>query len=150
MKHILLLGDGGVGKTTFVNYLKTGKFTTRYIPTVGMEQHPFEKFTLMDVAGQEKYVGETPVRYFETFAPNIVLLMFSVDSKSSYNHLEYWYEWVPEGIPIILVANKCDSENRKFYEDNIFFHKKYNLKYCEISLKNGANVDALLEYIKNN
>lgn len=147
MKHILLLGDGGVGKSTFAQYLKTKQFEKRYIPTVGIELHPFEKFTIVDTAGQKKYVGETPVRYFELFLPDIVLLMFSVDNKHSYINLQYWYDWIPEGIPVIIIGTKCDIDARKMYNENTLFHRYNNLPYFDVSSKTGYNIDKLGDYL---
>ena len=60
---LVLVGDGGVGKTTFVTRHRTGEYTKQYIPTVGAEVRklPFYTnkgplvFTVWDTAGQEKY-----------------------------------------------------------------------------------------------
>ena len=37
---LLLVGDGGVGKTTFVRRHLTGEFEKKYVATVGVEVHP--------------------------------------------------------------------------------------------------------------
>ena len=58
----MLVGDGGVGKTTIVRRLTTGEFEKRYIATLGFETHRVPFFTdhgqvnlnVMDTAGQEK------------------------------------------------------------------------------------------------
>ena len=34
---VLLVGDGGVGKTTFCERLSTGNFTKEYNPTLGCD-----------------------------------------------------------------------------------------------------------------
>jgi GTP-binding nuclear protein Ran len=57
-----LVGDGGVGKTTFVKRHKTGEFEKKYIATIGVEVHPMTFYTnrgpltfnVWDTAGQEK------------------------------------------------------------------------------------------------
>lgn len=62
---LVLVGDGGVGKTTFVKRHQTGEFEKKYIATVGAEVHqmPFSttlgemRFNVWDTAGQEKYAG---------------------------------------------------------------------------------------------
>ena len=61
----LLVGDGGVGKTTFVKRHKTGEFEKKYVATVGAEVIPMDFttnrgkmiFSVWDTAGQEKYAG---------------------------------------------------------------------------------------------
>merc|ERR1719213_1161079 len=37
---LVLVGDGGVGKTTLVKRHLTGEFEKKYIPTLGVEVHP--------------------------------------------------------------------------------------------------------------
>ena len=61
----ILVGDGGVGKTTFVKRHLTGEFEKKYIATVGVEVHPMNfsttrgviKLNVWDTAGQEKLCG---------------------------------------------------------------------------------------------
>ena len=62
---VVLIGDGGVGKTTFVKRHVSGEFEKKYVPTVGVSVHPLKFFTnfgeitmnVWDTAGQEKYGG---------------------------------------------------------------------------------------------
>jgi hypothetical protein len=62
---LILVGDGGVGKTTFVRRHLTGEFEKRYVATLGVEVHPLLfhtnrgqiKFNVWDTAGQEKFGG---------------------------------------------------------------------------------------------
>ena len=62
---LVLVGDGGVGKTTFVKRHKTGEFEKKYVATVGAEVHKMDfttdrgpiVFNVWDTAGQEKYAG---------------------------------------------------------------------------------------------
>ena len=39
---IVLVGDGGVGKTTFVKRHISGEFEKRYLATMGVEVHPLK------------------------------------------------------------------------------------------------------------
>ena len=58
---MILVGDGGVGKTTFVKRHLTGEFEKKYVATLGVEVHPLNfhtnrgpiKFNVWDTAGQE-------------------------------------------------------------------------------------------------
>lgn len=62
---LVLVGDGGVGKTTLVRRHLTGEFEKKYIPTLGVEVNPLAfqtnfgrlKFNVWDTAGQEKFGG---------------------------------------------------------------------------------------------
>ena len=42
---LVVVGDGGVGKTTFVKRHKTGEFEKKYLATVGVEIHPMTFYT---------------------------------------------------------------------------------------------------------
>ena len=39
---VLLVGDGGVGKTSYVRRMGTGRYTSKYNSTIGVEIHPLE------------------------------------------------------------------------------------------------------------
>ncbi|RZC91991.1 hypothetical protein C5167_027880, partial [Papaver somniferum] len=62
---LLIAGDGGTGKTTFVKRHLTGEFEKNYEPTIGVEVHPLDfttkngviRFYCWDIAGQEKSGG---------------------------------------------------------------------------------------------
>lgn len=62
---VVLVGDGGVGKTTFVKRHISGEFEKRYVATMGVEVHPIAFTTnfgtilmnVWDTAGQEKLGG---------------------------------------------------------------------------------------------
>ena len=62
---LVLVGDGGTGKTTFVKCHLTCEFEKKYVATLGVEVHPLEfhtnrgpiKFSVWDTAGQEKFGG---------------------------------------------------------------------------------------------
>ena len=56
---ILLVGDYGVGKTTFLQRFVNGQFERKYIPTIGVELAELivngQKFIVWDFAGQERF-----------------------------------------------------------------------------------------------
>lgn len=62
---VVLVGDGGVGKTTFVRRHQSGEFEKKYIATQGVEVSSITFYTthgpirlnLWDTAGQEKLGG---------------------------------------------------------------------------------------------
>jgi small GTP-binding protein len=62
---VLLVGDGGVGKSTFLKRHQTGEFEVKYIPTMGVSVVPLKFYTnygavqlnVWDCAGQEQFGG---------------------------------------------------------------------------------------------
>merc|ERR1712086_511516 len=140
---LVLVGDGGVGKTTFVKRHLTGEFEKKYIATLGVEVHPMPFFTskgkivfnVWDTAGQEKLGGLRDGYYING---NCGIIMFDVCSRITYQNVPKWYKdivRVCENIPITLVGNKVDVKDRKVKAKQIVFHRKKNLQYYDISAK---------------
>jgi len=140
---LVLVGDGGVGKTTFVKRHLTGEFEKKYIATLGVEVHPMPFFTskgkilfnVWDTAGQEKLGGLRDGYYI---GGHCGIIMFDVCSRITYQNVPKWYKdlvRVCENIPISLVGNKVDVKDRKVKAKQITFHRKKNLQYYDISAK---------------
>lgn len=152
---VLLVGDGGVGKTTFVKRHKTGEFEKKYIATMGVEVHPIPfntnlgsvVFNCWDTAGQEKLGGLRDGYYIGGQA---AIIMFDCTSRVSYKSVPHWHKdlvRVCENIPIVLCGNKVDCKDRKVKPKDIFFHRKKNLQYYDISAKSNYNFEKPFLYI---
>lgn len=159
-KKIVLIGDGGVGKTSYVSRLRTGSFERKYIPTMGVEVHPLDYwetnnlndiFNIWDFAGQEKY-GGCKEGYWKCASGAIV--MFDVTSKLSCKGLHYWIEnlnnTVPD-IPIVICGNKVDIK----YSSKIKKTDIENLKYqypeypfFKISTKSCYNIEKPIQFLR--
>lgn len=140
---LVLIGDGGVGKTTFVKRHLTGEFEKKYIATLGVEVHPMPFYTnhgqvlfnVWDTAGQEKLGGLRDGYYI---GGHCGIIMFDVCARITYSNVPKWYKdltRVCENIPIVLVGNKVDVKDRKVKAKQITFHRKKNLQYYDISAK---------------
>lgn len=140
---LVLIGDGGTGKTTFVKRHTTGEFEKRYIATQGVEVHPLRFFTsrgpiifnVWDTAGQEKLSGLRDGYYI---GGNCGIIMFDVCSRITYKNVPKWYKdlvRVCDNIPIVLVGNKVDVKERKVKAKQITFHRRHNLQYYDVSAK---------------
>jgi len=146
---ILLVGDGGVGKTTYVKRHLTGEFEKKYIATIGAEVHPLVFHTnrgpiclnLWDTAGQEKFGGLRDGYYIQGQG---AIIMFDVTSRQTYKNVPNWHRDITrvcENIPIVLVGNKVDAQDRKVKPKQITFHRKKNLQYYDISAKSNYNFE---------
>ncbi|EFA82784.1 GTP-binding nuclear protein Ran [Heterostelium album PN500] len=146
---LVLVGDGGVGKTTFVKRHLTGEFETRYIPTLGVNVVTLPFFTnygkivynIWDTAGQEKFGGLRDGYYIQG---QCAIIMFDVTSRVSYKNVPNWHGdlvRVCEGIPIALCGNKVDVKDRKVKPGQITFHRKHNLSYYDVSAKSNYNFE---------
>ena len=151
--NVSLLGEASVGKTCMINSLKGFPFDENQIATIGiddvMDQAKFEnnsyKFKIFDTAGQERYrsISTQTVQLADGF-----LIVFSVESKQSFDRVSYWIETITDKVNInqkalILVGNKSDVEEdkkqvtREMAEE---LAKSYKMKYFETSAKTGSNI----------
>ncbi|KAF1893850.1 hypothetical protein Lal_00002389 [Lupinus albus] len=173
---LVIVGDGGTGKTTFVKRHLTGEFEKKYEPTIGVEVHPLDFFTncgkirfyCWDTAGQEKFGGLRDGYYglhvFVALGTTVVsvgmldfsihgqcaIIMFDVTARLTYKNVPTWHRdlcRVCENIPIVLCGNKVDVKNRQVKAKQVTFHRKKNLQYYEISAKSNYNFEKPFLYL---
>ena len=93
---LVFIGDGGVGKTTFVKRHVTGDFQKPYIPTQGAEVTPIEfnttrgkvRFIMWDTAGQEKFGTLRECYYIDS---HCAIIMFDLTQRETYRSVPVWY-----------------------------------------------------------
>ncbi|KAE9609224.1 putative enoyl-CoA hydratase [Lupinus albus] len=93
---LVIVGDGGTGKTTFVKRHLTGEFEKKYEPTIGVEVHPLDFFTncgkirfyCWDTAGQEKFGGLRDGYYIHG---QCAIIMFDVTARLTYKNVPTWH-----------------------------------------------------------
>jgi len=146
---LVLVGDGGTGKTTFVKRHLTGEFEKKYNATLGVEVHPLGfhtnygeiVFDVWDTAGQEKFGGLRDGYYING---QCGIIMFDVTGRITYKNVPNWHRdlvRVCENVPIVLCGNKVDIKERKVKAKSITFHRKKNLQYYDISAKSNYNFE---------
>ena len=146
---LVLVGDGGTGKTTFVKRHLTGEFEKKYVATLGVDVHPLGFstthgdviFDVWDTAGQEKFGGLRDGYYIQG---KCAIIMFDVTARVTYKNVPNWHRdlvRVCENIPIVLVGNKVDLKDRAVKPKQITFHRKKNLQYYDISAKSNYNYE---------
>lgn len=155
---IILIGDGGCGKTSFVNCLRKGEFSGKYIATQGVDVSPVTlttnygtiTFKIWDCAGQEKFGGLKDGYYI---GANALIIMLDLTSKVSLRNMEHWVKdagrVVGEDVPVIVCGNKIDALNRKITEEMIKEVLPKTVPYFNVSAKINYNVQtAVLELAK--
>ena len=156
---IVVVGDGGVGKSTMVQRLTTGQFIPQKI-TIGTDLATFDiqiddsitsKLQIWDFAGE---------RRFRIFLPNYArgaagcLLCYDITRRTSFDSLQEWYNIVYNNSsqPIMaLVGEKLDlADIRRSVatEDAEQFKEEYKLDYFfETSSKSGENNKRIFEIL---
>lgn len=157
--RVILIGDSNVGKTSIVKKFITGSFTEKIQCTIEVEfksknlkidKNLYAELKIFDTAGQEKYRAMAKSYYKNAQG---ILLIFSYDSKKSFDHMEKWLESFKdnvsdqEGIPLFLIGNKCDVENKEIKDDLIEdLKKRTNIQdYIKVSAKSNIGIDELFD-----
>ncbi len=154
---VVIIGDAGVGKTTFVKRHIQGNFERKYIPTIGVDVSKLTFYTTLgqvdieiwDTAGMEQHGGLRDGYYI---GANACIIMFDVTSKSTYRNVPNWYRditRIAEGIPIVLIGNKVDVSvaNRQVKPKQITFARKKMIQYYDMSAKSNYNYERPFLYL---
>ncbi|CAD8122082.1 unnamed protein product [Paramecium sonneborni] len=152
---LVVVGDGAVGKTTFVKRHLTGEFEKKYLATQGVEvsqvvfytTHGPIRLVIWDTAGQEKLGGLREGYYI---GAHCAIIMFDVTSRISYKNVPKWHKdltRICENVPIVLVGNKVDSKDRKVKARQITFHRKVNIQYYDVSAKSNYQYEKPFLYL---
>ena len=114
---IILLGDSGVGKSSIIQRYYKDKFDANLLLShsgsfiekeITINEHTV-KLEVWDTVGQEEYRSLTKI-----FVKNskIAILVYNVTSKSSFESLDYWYDFTKtnadNNIVYGLAGNKTD------------------------------------------
>jgi len=155
----ILVGDGGVGKTTYLTKLLTDEFRKNYVATLGVEVRPVvvknTTFNVWDCAGQEKFSGLKDGYYIDG---KCAIIMFCLDSELTYRNAMTWYREVVRScgkIPIVFVGSKSDVEKIKVIHHPIYGQRLTDppipdgCDYVEISTKNGDGLNVPFELLLN-
>ena len=134
---IILLGDSGVGKTNIIlRYLKD-EFNQNSISTIGttfgvkelIRNNITYNLNIWDTTGQEVYRSVT--KLFIQGA-KIVILVYCIDQKKSFESLDYWYnsimEICGENVVLGIVGNKIDLFDD---EEKVEVTEEEGQKYAE-------------------
>ncbi|KAF8153611.1 P-loop containing nucleoside triphosphate hydrolase protein [Mycena galopus ATCC 62051] len=164
---VVLLGDGGVGKTALVsqasNSIQTASsdipqfalncWVETYDPTI---EDGFRRqflvdnrmcfLKVIDTAGQEEYafVRNQWIRESQGF-----ILVYSIASRSTFDRLEVFRQAIKRnrrrgGEPImVLLGNKCDKsyEREVSIKEGAALAKEFGCEFFETSAKTAQNVE---------
>ncbi|XP_051026879.1 ras-related protein Rab-9A-like [Acomys russatus] len=156
----ILLGDGGVGKSSLMNRYVPNKFDTQLFHTIGVEflnkdlevDGHFVTMQIWDTAGQERFrTLRTP--FYR--GSDCHLLTFSVHDSQSFQNLNNWKkEFIyyadveePETFPFVILGNKIDVNERQVSTEEAQAWCKDNgdCPYFETSAEDSTNVAAAFE-----
>lgn len=143
---VLLIGNGGVGKTCLVEKLTTGKFREKWESTDGISLRQYEKLegyvlNLWDFGGQDIYHA-THRLFMQSRAIYLVLWDPKTEADPSTGReeggqvqewdnqpLSYWLDYVQhfgEGSPAIVVQTKMKQFGKQVHPNQANLREKYD------------------------
>ncbi|XP_038857281.1 ras and EF-hand domain-containing protein-like [Salvelinus namaycush] len=155
MYRLVLAGDAGSGKSSFLLRLSLNEFRGDIQTTLGVDFQikkmlvDGEKTNLQiwDTAGQERF-RSIARSYFRK--AHGVLLLYDVTSESSFLNVREWMDQIQEStdeqLPMCVIGNKVDlREDRPEGScvstvDGERLARTYNALFCETSAKEGTNI----------
>jgi small GTP-binding protein len=158
---ICVLGDGGVGKTTFVARYLTGVFNQQLKITIGVNfyvkklefrQH-MVTLQIWDFAGEDRFRFILPSYLLGAAG---AIFMYDITRFSSFRNFNNWMDVFEEGskrnensIPLLMVGSKKDLEYKRAvsFEDAMAITENYDIvyDYIECSAKTGENIELIFE-----
>ena len=168
---LVLLGESGVGKTSIIGRYVKDEFdescnsssTMSYVGKKLNRNGVKIQLNIWDTIGQERFRSLSKLFFNDT---KIVVLVYSIDNKKTFENLDYWYnlyreQLVVEDTVLGLIANKSDlflnqevpdDQGRAYAEKNgaIFglVSAKSNKKGIDLYIN--ELIDAYLNKINNN
>ncbi|GMR47665.1 hypothetical protein PMAYCL1PPCAC_17860, partial [Pristionchus mayeri] len=148
---LVVVGDGGVGKSALTIQLIQNHFVEEYDPTI---EDSYRKqvvidgetclLDILDTAGQEEYsaMRDQYMRTGEGF-----LLVFAVNESKSFENVAHYREQIRrvkdcDEVPMVLVGNKCDLAGRavesRVVQDTA---RAYGIPEVDTSAKTRMGVD---------
>ena len=155
--NIIFLGNSKVGKTCLFSRLNKNSFREVFLSSIGVDKVPksfkykndIYKINLYDTAGQDRYRGTLPSKYYKN--SDGIFLLFDLGDRESFNDISIWMNEInakhgnlsedKKGPVIFLVGNKLDKDKREVSFDEAENKASfYGIEYFEISCKYNLNI----------
>lgn len=151
---IVMLGNGGVGKSAITFRFVQNKFVESYNPTIEdsyRKQIKVESqnivLDILDTAGQEEYteLREVYMRGGEGF-----IIVYSITDKKSFQEVTEFRDRTlrvkdKDKVPMLLVGNKADLEQQRAVSkaDGEELAKSLGVPFFETSAQTGLNTEEI-------
>mmetsp|Transcript_26275 Transcript_26275/g.45203 ORF Transcript_26275/g.45203 Transcript_26275/m.45203 type:complete len:262 (-) Transcript_26275:544-1329(-) len=156
---VIVVGNGGVGKTSMIKRFCKGEWTDGYKKTIGvdfLEKDQYVKnldqtvrMMLWDTAGQEEFDAITRTYYRGAGA---CVIAFSTTDRESFEAVDLWKKKVEAEcgpLPMALVQNKVDLIEKAVLNSTEAEEtaKRLGLKFYRTCVKDNYNVAEVFEYL---
>jgi len=154
---IVVMGTGGVGKSSLTLRYVHNTFCTAYDPTIEdlyinyiSRGKTRVKVELLDTAGQEAF---SSLRELYIAEGDAFVLVYSISSRESYKRIENFADAIHRGRtdnpPIVLVGNKCDLVLTRCVtlEEGSWTAKIHSIYFTEASAKENINIGLVFDVL---
>jgi small GTP-binding protein len=148
---VVVIGEGGVGKTSLILRYTQDRFLGEYITTIGTNfavktlaiNGQQIKLQLWDLGGQAQFMR---IRSFYYPGARAAILVYSVVDRNTFEAIPKWareVRGVCGSIPLTLLGNKIDldSERSVKKEEGLDRAKQINADFFETSAKTGELIN---------
>jgi len=155
---VVMLGNGGVGKSALTFRFIQNKFVESYNPTIEDSYRKQIKIDghnivldILDTAGQEEYteLREVYMRGGEGF-----IIVYSITDEKSFKEVTEFRDRTlrvkdKEKVPMLLVGNKADLDSQRVVStlEGEELAKKWGIPFMETSAATGQNCDLIFPTI---
>ncbi|OMJ77280.1 hypothetical protein SteCoe_23148 [Stentor coeruleus] len=155
---VILLGDGGVGKSSMIQKYVYNKFSIHTSPTIGVVNTTKivtvddQKILLniWDTAGQEKYRSMLS-SFFK--GCRAAILVYDITNDHSFKSLDYWLKQVKDmsgdSVKFLLIGNKADLESSRTVTQKVGLEmaRVNNMLFMETSCVSNYNIERAFQEI---
>ena len=148
---LILIGESTVGKTSLMRSFNEQKFIEKNLSNIGVDVYTKNininnevcSIKIWDTCGQERLRALSANYYRKADG---VILVYDTTSIDSFNNLDYWLKsikfYCKRDIPIIIIGNKIDLENKIDKETlNDFMRAHSNIPIFNTSAKTGKGIN---------
>lgn len=154
-----IFGKSNTGKTAFLNRIVNNIFIEEYDSTIENLYKTIFSFDgeeilieLLDTSGSEKYL--VPLLGNWVSFSNFIILIYSIDDRSSFNMINEFYNKINEKYNdalCILVGNKLDLDYKRevFYDEGLELAESWGCYFIETSCLKDINIKEAFVFILN-
>jgi Ras-related protein Rab-1A len=149
---VVVVGEGGVGKTSLILRYTQDRFLGEYITTIGTNfavktlniDGQQIKLQLWDLGGQAQFMR---IRSFYYPGARAAVVVYSTADRNTFEVVPKWAKEVRNicgDIPLTLLGNKIDLDNERRVkkEEGVSRASQINAEFFETSAKTGELINA--------
>ena len=159
--RVVLIGNSGVGKSSFLTKFVDDDFDITMTKTIGIDfktktvriDGKTVQLHVWDTAGQERFWSVTPA--YCRNADGIVM-MYDITDPQSFKDVSFWIDklsdYAPQDVDILLLGSKLDLREQRVIRTEMGKEqaRKLNATFSEISAATGENIEiSVISFVRS-